>query len=119
MRHGVSVQRYLYPGGLYPGNLCPVVSVPGSLSGQRERRSLSRSVSVQGVSIHGVSVQWSLSRGLSLDRGRGGLCLGVSLSRGVSVQGVSVNGDRMSLGGCVQEASVRGSLFRGDLCQGE
>ena len=51
--------------GLYPGSLCPGVSV---------WESLSRRVSVQGVSVQG-----SLSRSL---------CPGGSLSRELSVQGV-------------------------------
>ena len=75
------------------GGLCPgVVSVQGSLS---------RGVSVQGGLCPGVPLsRGSLSRGWSLFKGSlchrgslcGGLCPGGSMSRGVSVQGVSVQG---------------------------
>ena len=69
------------------------------------RVSLSRGVSVQGVSVHEcLCLGVSLTRGVSAEVSvQGGLCPGGSLSRGVSVQGVSLSG-----GVSVQGVSVQG-----------
>ena len=88
-------------GGLCPGgSLSMGVSVQGSLS--------------RGVSVQGVSVQESLSRGVSVQEeslSKGGLCLGVS------VQGVSVHGV-LCPGFSVQESLSRGVYVWGSLSGG-
>ena len=75
----------------------------------------------RGVSVQGVSVQGGLCPGRSPSRE--GLCP-VGICSGVSVQGVSVQGDLCPEGFSVQRGSLSragglcsgGSLFRGGLC---
>ena len=78
----------------------------GSLS----RGSLSRAVSVWGVSVkEGLCEGGSLSRGLC----PGGLCPGESLSSGVSVQGGFCPGGSLSGGSLSRGVSVQGGLCPG------
>ena len=65
-------------GGGWGGGFC-MMSLPVSLPGPM--------VSVQGVSVQGVSLRWGLCLGVSVQVMRWGLCPRGSLSKGISIGG--------------------------------